>query len=65
MGLRVWPNRWILDESGAHSVEMALAIALFALIAAFGFFAFAENLVDLFAKVGTDFKNAALKISGV
>ena len=65
MELRILPIHWILDERGAHSVEMGLAIALFALIAAFGFFAFAENLVDLFAKVGTEFKNAALKISGV
>jgi len=65
MELRILPIRWILDERGAHSVEMGLAIALFALIAAFGFFAFAETLTELFAKVGTEFKNAALKISDV
>ena len=65
MDLRVLPIRWILDERGAHSVEMGLAIALFALIAAFGFFAFADALADFFAKIGTEFQNAALKISDV
>jgi Flp pilus assembly pilin Flp len=62
MELRFMPMRWILDERGAHSVEFALAIAVFALIAGFGFFAFGDALADFFVKVGTEFKNAALKI---
>jgi Flp pilus assembly pilin Flp len=64
MELRFLPMRWILDERGAHSVEFGLAIALFALIAAFGFFAFGDALTDFFVSVGTEFKNAALKIPG-
>ena len=65
MQLRILPIRWILEERGAHSVEMGLAIALFALIAAFGFFAFADSLTDFFVKVGTEFGNAAQRISDV
>ena len=64
MDLRTLPIRWILDERGSHTVEMGLALALFALIAGFGFFAFADALADFFVKVGTEFKNAALKIPG-
>ena len=62
MEFRFLPIRWILDERGSHSVEMSLAIALFALIAGFGLFAFADALTDFFVKVGTEFRNAALKI---
>ena len=37
---------------------MALAIALFALIAGFGFFSFGDALADFFYKLGTEFQNA-------
>ena len=62
MELRFLPIRWILDERGAHSVEMALAISLFALIAGFGLFAFADALTDFFVKVGTEFSNGTQMI---
>jgi Flp pilus assembly pilin Flp len=46
------------DERGSHSTEMALAIALFALIAGFGFFAFGDALADFFVKLGENFSQA-------
>ena len=61
--LRFLPIRWILDERGAHSVEMSLAIALFALIAGFGLFAFADALTDFFVAVGTEFANGTQMIN--
>jgi Flp pilus assembly pilin Flp len=62
MELRFLPIRWILDERGAHSVEFGLVIALFTLVAAFGFFVFGDVLTDFFVGVGSEFKNAAGKI---
>jgi Flp pilus assembly pilin Flp len=50
--------RFAKDERGSHTTEMALAIALFALIAGFGFFAFGDALADFFAKLGDEFQNA-------
>jgi Flp pilus assembly pilin Flp len=50
--------RFAKDESGSHTTEMALAIALFALIAGFGFFAFGDALADFFFDLGTEFQNA-------
>ena len=50
--------RFAKDERGSHTTEMALAIALFALIAGFGFFAFGDALADFFNKLGTEFQNA-------
>ena len=46
------------DERGSHTTEMALAIALFALIAGFGFFAFGDALADFFIKLGDSFSQA-------
>jgi Flp pilus assembly pilin Flp len=46
------------DERGSHTTEMALAIALFALIAGFGFFAFGDALADFFNKLGSSFAQA-------
>ncbi len=51
-------RRLAKDEYGSHTTEMALAIALFALIAGFGFFAFGDALADFFNKLGTEFQNA-------
>jgi Flp pilus assembly pilin Flp len=45
------------DEHGSHTTEMALAIALFALIAGFGFFSFGDALADFFSMLGTEFRN--------
>ena len=64
MELRFLPIRWILAEGGAHSVEMSLAIALFALIAGFGFFAFGDALADFFNKLGSSFSQAGDMIPG-
>jgi Flp pilus assembly pilin Flp len=64
MKLRNLLIRWALDERGSNTVEMALALALFTLVAGFGFFAFGDALADFFVKVGTEFKNAALRIPG-
>jgi Flp pilus assembly pilin Flp len=50
--------RFAKDERGSHTTEMALAIALFALIAGFGFFAFGDALADFFSKLGEEFQNA-------
>jgi Flp pilus assembly pilin Flp len=51
-------RRFAKDERGSHTTEMALAIALFALIAGFGFFAFGDALADFFSKLGDEFQNA-------
>ena len=45
------------DERGSHTTEMALAIALFALIAGFGFFAFGDALADFFVTLGSEFND--------
>jgi Flp pilus assembly pilin Flp len=44
--MRAFFLRFAKDEGGSHTTEMALAIALFALIAGFGFFAFGDALAD-------------------
>lgn len=49
-------------EQGSHTTEMALAIALFALVAGFGFFAFGDALADFFVNLGASFANAALAV---
>ena len=56
--MRAFFLRFAKDERGSHTTEMALAIALFALIAGFGFFAFGDALADFFNKLGTEFANA-------
>jgi Flp pilus assembly pilin Flp len=56
--MRAFFLRFAKDERGSHTTEMALAIALFALIAGFGFFAFGDALADFFAKLGDEFQNA-------
>jgi Flp pilus assembly pilin Flp len=56
--MRAFLLRFAKDERGSHTTEMALAIALFALIAGFGFFAFGDALADFFVKLGDEFQNA-------
>ena len=56
--MRAFFLRFAKDERGSHTTEMALAIALFALIAGFGFFAFGDALADFFNKLGTSFQQA-------
>jgi Flp pilus assembly pilin Flp len=56
--MRAFFLRFAKDERGSHTTEMALAIALFALIAGFGFFAFGDALADFFSKLGDEFQNA-------
>ena len=57
-------SRFAKDERGSHTTEMALAIALFALIAGFGFFAFGDALADFFNKLGSSFSQAGDMIPG-
>lgn len=40
------------NETGSHATEVALAIALFALVAIFGFSVFGVSLADFFATLG-------------
>ena len=49
-------------EEGSHTTEMALAIALFALIAGFGFFIFGDALADFFVALGQNFSNSTLAV---
>ena len=56
--MRTLLYRFARDERGSHTTEMALAIALFALIAGFGFFVFGDALADFFAGLGSSFSQA-------
>ena len=56
--MRAFFLRFAKDESGSHTTEMALAIALFALIAGFGFFAFGDALADFFQGLAASFSQA-------
>ena len=58
--MRAFLLRFAKDERGSHTTEMALAIALFALVAGFGFFAFGDALADFFVRLGGEFSNAAI-----
>jgi Flp pilus assembly pilin Flp len=62
--MRTLLYRFARDERGSHTTEMALAIALFALIAGFGFFAFGDALADFFNKLGSSFSQAGDMIPG-
>ena len=52
---RAFLSRLMRDERGSHTTELALAIALFALIAGFGFFFFGDALADFFVSLGGKF----------
>ena len=47
--------RLVENEEGSHTTEMALAIALFALVAGFGFFTAGDALADFFVTMGRNF----------
>jgi hypothetical protein len=47
------------NQRGAHVVEMSLAIGLFALIAAFGYFAFGDAMVYYYDVLGFEFGNSS------
>jgi Flp pilus assembly pilin Flp len=64
MRLRLGLLSWAKDEDGSHTLEMALGVALFSLIAGFGFFAFGDALAEFFVRIGNEFRNAALAIPG-
>ncbi len=55
MNLRKILTRLAKDEDGSHTTEMALAIALFALVAGFGFFTYGDALADFFVAMGNNF----------
>ncbi len=48
------------DESGIETVEIALAIALFALVAAGGYFIFGTALANFFELLGAGFTGIEL-----
>ncbi len=48
------------DESGIETVEIALAIALFALVAAGGYFIFGTALANFFTLLGSGFEGITL-----
>jgi Flp pilus assembly pilin Flp len=48
----IFLSRLTRNERGSHTTELALAVALFALIAGFGFFALGDALADFFTAVG-------------
>ena len=62
--MRAFFLRFAKDEGGSHTTEMALAIALFALIAGFGFFAFGDALADFFTGLGASFRQAGDMVPG-
>ena len=53
MNLRTFLTRLRKDEQGSHTTEMALAIALFALVAGFGFFTYGDALLPEHAQKET------------
>ena len=50
--------RLVKDERGAHTLEMALAVGLFALVAGFGFFFIGDAIADFLVDISTPFQNA-------
>ena len=50
------------NKKAPHTTEMALAIALFALVAGFGFFSFGDLLADFFVSLGGKFDTNTLAV---
>ncbi len=46
------------DQSGSHTVQMAVAILLFAMVAAFGLFIMGDAITDFFVALSGPFNNA-------
>ena len=59
---RSFVERLVKDDGGSHTTEMALAMALFALIAGFGFFFFGQALAQFFVAMGENFNANTLAI---
>ncbi len=57
--MRSFLRRCYKDQRGAHIVEVALAIMLFALIAAFGYFAFGDALADYYVILACEMGNSS------
>ena len=57
--MRSFMTRCYKDQRGAHVVEMSLAIGLFALIAAFGYFAFGDALADYYVTLVCEMGNSS------
>ncbi len=51
-------TRLAKNEGGSHTMELALAISLFALVAGFGFFALGDAISDFFNALGQPFRDA-------
>jgi Flp pilus assembly protein TadG len=46
------------DQRGGHTVQMAIAIVLFALVAAFGFYSMGDAIADFFDALSGPFDQA-------
>jgi hypothetical protein len=63
-GLKSFLARLVKDQQG-HVAQMALAIGLFALVAAFGFFFMADAITDFFVALSGPFHNAFVNAAAV
>jgi hypothetical protein len=63
-GLKFFLARLARDQRG-HVAQMALAIGLFALIAAFGFFFMGDAITDFFVALSGPFNNAFVNAAAV
>ena len=52
-------TRCYKDQRGAHIVEVSLAIGLFALVAAFGYFAFGDAMADYYDILACEIGNSS------
>ena len=52
-------TRCYKDQRGAHIVEVSLAIGLFALVAAFGYFAFGDAMADYYVTLVCEIGNSS------
>ena len=57
--MRSFLIRFAKDKSGAHIVELSIAVGLFALVAAFGFFFLGDAVADYFDILRCNFANAS------
>jgi Flp pilus assembly pilin Flp len=58
--MRSFLTRFCQDQRGAHVVEMSIAVGLFALIAAFGFFAMGDAIADYYVTLKCNFHLGSL-----
>ena len=55
-------TRLVRGREGSHATEMSPALALFALVAGFGFFNFGDALADFFVATGANFDTNTLAV---